>query len=269
MQFRQGVAIARHGSQLVLEFRGVVLYRGSAGDMVMPIAVKLLGGLPRSVLEEGAATAEIAHALSVWQRNDLIREYDNIDDVESASRLQELFHRRGWSGAISLLESTQFGSPLGVQASLGKVAGPSIPVRVSTEVPWLGPAPAVERALQSFPACWGARVLPVSLQSGVGEVARNPPISITSDDIRNWMPVLYRSGLCIGYVVLLVCDAIPQSPSDLVHRQLLAGVVTRAIEAELQSDGFGYLAHTWLAPGAQARFGPEPVVVAVAVEGCL
>ncbi len=90
--------------------------------------------------------------------------------------------------------------------------------------------------------------------------------SISSIDVRGWFPVLSRSGLRIGHVVLLANDGAIRSPRDFVHRELTAGLLVREIEARLESDGFGYLAHTWLSAEARSRFGPAHITAAIAVE---
>lgn len=265
MRFRHGVFVARAGDQLVLDFRGEVVHRGSADDVVMRLAVGLLGGLERPILEEATTTPAAAAALSVWRTRDLIQEYDDVGQLESASRLEEMFHRRGWSGAISLLESVRSESLLAAYVGSGETTGPSIPVRASTETPAPGPAAAVERALHGFSGGWSTRILSVVSDAGVLGIDHDTD-SISSIDVRGWFPVLSRSGLRIGHVVLLANDGAIRSPRDFVHRELTAGLLVREIEARLESDGFGYLAHTWLSAEARSRFGPAHITAAIAVE---
>lgn len=227
----------------------------------------LLGGLPRSTLVQEAATPALAAALSAWREQDLLLEYVDGHQLQSASRLQQLFHRGGWSGAISLLESMGSGDVGWSWRNSGKPAGPPIPVRATTSTPGAGPAPAVERALRMVPRHWSATIQPVTpLPAPDDGSVKDAAAVVSNGDIQRWMPVLHRSGLRIGHIILLTHDGPLETSGDLVYRQLATGFVVRDIEAELQSDGFGYLSHTWLSAEAQSRLGPATVVAAIAVE---
>ena len=277
LRFRSDVSLAPTHHGLVLYCDGLEIERLLAGVATERLAILLLGGIDAAgvgaALQGLSGRADALLALDQLVEQGVILSLADGDDLVGGSSFEQEAHLAGWSGAVRMLTATRLDeSVAGLQVLTGPT-GPEIPRRSEAATHRRHLNELIEDTLppdKRWLATWiqvndnDARV--VFRANGKHSAPhRRSDLVVPRSSLERWVPVIFRSGVAISDIVVLLSTSAASTPTEFVHQYLLGGLITRNIESAVQAAGLGYLAHYWADPQLTAAIsgGEDATLIAL------